>query len=701
MIREEWETSFTRALSNCIEPLLYALHWTGKTEHVLLALPYITGISGVQEFISTLENLNYKVHHFESKVSDISPHFMPSLFISNQNKVFIVLKKTDNGILVFDGHSGQEIILQDTKMDGSVYFFRLSKSIFEDFAFFSKIPFLKTMIKPYRWVLIQSICVAFVLGILALVIPLFSRMVFDQVIPSRSKEILLNFLFAIIVVVFVSAILNYLMSKSLILSGVKLSDKVNNSVLKRLLFLAPTYTESTTVNAQVARVKDFDHVREFLIGPIFRLFFEIVFIILALLVIGYIGGLLVIIPALSIVVYFAFYWIMKGFVRDSLAISAKLGTERQNFILESFVNLRALKYLHAESRWLDRYKNMSAEASIENFKASELNATINSILDLIMACTGFAIIAFGAIYVMEGRLTFGGLIAIMIISARLVAPLKGLFGSQARIQQFVNSSKQVNALMTIAPERDPHVLLHKLEELKGDVVFNNVSFRYPNAQDFALMGVNFSVKHGEVVAVAGPIGSGKSTLLKLMLGLYMNQAGNIFVNGIDIRQYDVMNLRYSIGYVSQANFIFFGTVAQNLYLANPTATQEELLYSTKRADVLDDILAMPQGFETHINDQSIMQLSPGFQQRLALARTYLKKPSLILLDEPATALDEKGTIAFVKAIEYFRGHATIFIVTHRPSHLQLADQILVLSHGHMILSGTSGQVLSTLKKESI
>lgn len=700
-LKSESGNAFAKALVNCMEPLLSALRWAGDTEHVVSALPYMTGISNVHDFIRTMENLNYTHQSFKSSIHDVSKHFMPCLFVSESHQVFVLLKETNEGVWVFNGHAEREMLLKDTNLMGTVHVFALSKSIFTDFAFFTKIPFLKTMVKPYRWALIQGILVAFVLGVFALVVPLFSRMVFDQVIPSRSEGILINFLFAIIVVIIVSAILSYLMSKLIIFSGVQLSDHVNNAVLKRLIFLSPTYTESTTVNAQVARVKDFDHVREFLIGPIFRLFFEIIFIVLGMLVIGYLGGLLVLIPIISIAFYFLFYLIMKDFVKESIALSAKLSTDRQNFMLESFVNLRAVKYLHAEEKWLQRYQTMSAEASIQNFRSSELNSMINGILDLIMASTGFAIVAFGALYVMAGSLTFGSLIAIMIISARMVAPLKGLFGSQARIQQFTASVRQVNALMTIAPERDPQSLLHRLDSLKGNIVFSNVSFRYPNAPDFALMGVNFTVKHGEVVAIVGPIGSGKSTLLKLMLGLYANQAGHIFMNGVDIRQYDVMNLRYSMGYVSQSNYIFYGTVSQNLYLAKPTATEEELLYACRRADVLDDILAMPEGFETQINDQSIMQLSPGFQQRLALARTYLKKPSIILLDEPVTALDERGAAAFVEAINYFKGHATIFIVTHRPSHLQLADQILVLSRGQMILSGTAGQVLSTLKKESI
>jgi ATP-binding cassette, subfamily C, bacterial LapB len=262
-LKSESGNAFAKALVNCMEPLLSALRWTGATEHVVSALPYMTGLSSVHDFVRTMENLNYTHQSFKSSIQDVSKHFMPCLFVSESHQVFVLLKETSDGLLVFDGYSENEMVLKDTKLMGTVHVFSLSKSLFTDFAFFTKIPFLKTMIKPYRSALIQGVLVAFVLGIFALVVPLFSRMVFDQVIPSRSESILINFLFAIIVVIIVSAILNFLMSKLIIFSGVQLSDHVNNAVLKRLIFLSPTYTESTTVNAQVARVKDFYHVSEF------------------------------------------------------------------------------------------------------------------------------------------------------------------------------------------------------------------------------------------------------------------------------------------------------------------------------------------------------------------------------------------------------------------------------------------------------
>ena len=431
------DTVFNRSLINCIRPLLNSLHWLGQEEHLIAALPYMAGIARVSGFVKTMETLHFNHYVFDTSIKDLSTHFFPCLFVTKNDDVWVVLRKSDNDFVVFDGGSNQEMTFQNLQVTGKSYFFKPDKSMLEDFASTSKIPFFKTMVRPYRGVVVQAVLVTFVLSILALIVPLFSRAVFDEVIPSQSSSILINFLCAIIVVIAVSAFLNMLISKLLVLSASKLSARMNDVILERILYLAPSYTEGATVNAQVARIKDFDGVRDFLIGPIFRLFFEFIFIILGVIVIAYLAGGLVLIPIVSVLLYLLFYFIMKNIVRNVVNLSARSSTDRQDFILESLFNLRALKYCHAEETWFNRYREISAEAAFKNFKASELNSTINGVLDLIMAGTGFAIVIFGSISVMDGTLTFGTLLAVMIISWRLVTPLKGVFGSQARIQQFL------------------------------------------------------------------------------------------------------------------------------------------------------------------------------------------------------------------------------------------------------------------------
>jgi ATP-binding cassette subfamily C protein LapB len=692
------DTELSRSLITCIEPLLHAMSWSGKRNHIIEALPYMSGITSVNDFLQTMSSLHYDYTSLHINLYELNTHLVPCLFVSNTQKAYVILDSQEGKIQMYDGQQGAEVTLDNPEISGTVYIFKP----FKNFEAPSKIKtsWFYSIIQPYFPMYFYALVSSFVLSILALGIPLFILAVYDQVIPSGSYSILYSYMFGMALLLSGITLLQWLQSKLLIFLGARITSKLNNSIFERILYLAPAYTEGATTSDQVARIKDFDNIKEFLIGPAFRLFFELPFVMIALVAISLLAGWIVIVPIITMCIFIVMFTLLKNTIHKNVEFSAEKSNERQEFLLEAVNHLRTIKNYHVENVWYERYLPISAEATVKNFHASVLHNNITSILEGLMTLSGFAIVALGAIKAIDGTMSTGALIATMMLVWRLLAPLKALFGSQTRLDRFLASVRQINALMAIAPERKPSILVEKIESIKGDLSFNRVTFRYPKAIDFALKGISFTVKKGEVIAVAGSTGSGKSTILKLILSLYQPQSGNILINNNqDIRQFDPIQLRYTLGYASQMNNIFFGTIAQNLLIVKPSATQEEMEHSTRRADLLDEIMALPQGFSTYLNDQSHLHFSPGFLQRLSLARTYLKKPSIILFDEPATTLDRKGEIALLNAIEYFRGHATIFLVTHRPSHLEVTDKILLLRHGELLMSGPTSQILPKLPKE--
>jgi len=230
--------------------------------------------------------------------------------------------------------------------------------------------------------------------------------------------------------------------------------------------------------------------------------------------------------------------------------------------------------------------------------------------------------------------------------------------------------------------------------------------RYSPEADPALVGVTFDVEPGEVVAVVGGNGSGKSTLLKLLAGLYVQQAGSVRIDDQDVRQLDVIELRHAISYVPQLYTFFYGTIAQNLRLTHPTASDEELHWAAEQAGVLEDILALEQGsgkwkrtgFEVRIGDSASAHMPTSLLQRLNLARGYLKRSAIMLFDEPGNGLDYEGDQTFMKKVGRLKGNTTVFIVTHRPSHLRLADKIVWMDAGHVRAVGPAEQVKEQLPK---
>ena len=361
--------------------------------------------------------------------------------------------------------------------------------------------------------------------------------------------------------------------------------------------------------------------------------------------------------------------------------------------------MRAIKYTNSEAAWLRRYSSLSSAAAAASFKTAQLASLVQTLAHVLMLGAGVATLAFGILHILDGHMTAGALIATMALVWRVLAPMQTFFVTVTKLEQVRNGVRQINALLRIPPERDPYAAAQTKKRLPGRVTFSRVSLRYTAESEPALVGASFDVLPGEVIAIIGPNGSGKSTILKLITGLYQPQAGGVRIDGLDIRQLDPIELRKMVAYVPQSCHLFHGTVAQNLRLADPTATDAELEEVARQANVLDDVLALPEGFETRIGDQAMRRLPAGLRQRLSLARAYLKKAPIILFDEPGNTLDGAGDRAFLAQLDALRGRATVFMVTHRPSHMKKADRIIVLDSGFVRAVGPAGEILTQLPED--
>ena len=314
-----------------------------------------------------------------------------------------------------------------------------------------------------------------------------------------------------------------------------------------------------------------------------------------------------------------------------------------------------------------------------------------------MKVAGLVVIIWGAVRVTDNLMSVGALIAVVLLLWRALSPIQSAFMILGRFDQVMDSLGQINRLMAMPTERrqvtgNPH-------EFDGLIRVQNAGFRYPNDANPALQGIMMEAKPGEIVAVIGQNGSGKTTLLKLLLGFYYPQAGSITVDGVDIRQFDPIVLRQSIAYVPQQTQFFHGTLAQNLQLCAPEATQEQMIRAVKMAGLLPQIMTLPEGFETRIDEQLMNVYSSGFLQKLNLARAYVRKSNILIMDEPGNTLDQEGDELLRTTIEGFRGKKTVMLVTHRPSLINLADRVLSLQGGAMRIFGPKEKVLELMSGE--
>ena len=637
-----------------------------------------------------MTSLNYASRPEPLMIGAIDPRLLPCLFIPADNSPALVVKSVDkDGVIqAFDGVQGVTQPVANPTLKGDAYFFSSLDAAPPPIS----TSWFRTVIERFRPLFWQAFFVTFLLNVLALSTPLFVMAIYDKVLASGSRPLLVSLGVGAFIAMLADAVLRTVRAKILAFIGGRLDNVMGVNILEHLLALPPGFTERATIGAQIARLKDFESVREFFTGPLATMAMELPFALFYFFVIFLLGGYLVLVPVIGTFCFAVLTWLVLPRVQQIVAGAGRAGAKRQEFLIEILSKVRALKLTAGERTFLNRYRTMSAGAAGGGFKNNMYTVFVSTLGNIIVVGSGMATIAVGVLGVIDGTMTMGGLIAAMMLVWRTLTPLQAVISLIQRVETVRGSIRQIDGLMGLKPERNPKAMVAPLKNLKGKVEFNRVSLRYSNDTDPALVGVAFEILPGEVVAITGRNGSGKSTILKLALGLYVPQAGSVRIDNTDLRQIDPIELRHAVGYVPQTCSLFFGSIEQNLRLAHPTASMTDLRWACEMADVWEEILEQPRGMQTRIGDANTEHMSASFVQKLSLARCYLKRSPIMLFDEPVSGLDFEGDRNFLKAVEYFRGQSTILMVTHRPSHLKIADKIMVFESGYLRLAGPADEV---------
>lgn len=684
----------------CLEILLQTLNWRGDRRDMAEAMPHFAQELDITGFRNVMANLQFSSRPERLNLHKIDPRLMPCLFVPDNGSALITMAVSDYGVRVFDGGTGEFKTLrkQHRKEKGTAYFFRHVDTE-EEKIVQGKIGWFWMIMERFRSLVYQILGLTMLLNLLALATPLFVMAVYDKVVATGSLKTLTYFGIGVTIALVCDWILRKIRTRIFAFVGARIDNIVGDEVFRRIMFLPPAFTERATIGSQVARIKDFESIRDFFTGPMAVVLFEVPFSIIFIIVIGILGGPIAFIPIVMLVVFWLVGLAFGPMVRDAISETARFGSRRQELLIETISNMRAIKYSNSESTWLARYRDLSAKASMAGFRSAQVTSYLSTVSHVLMITAGVLTIAFGVFEVLNGDMTVGGLVASMILVWRVLGPLQSGFVTMTRLEQVRSSITQINGLMNINSENRDTIRYNK-RKIKGLVAFGRVSIRYSPEADPALVGVNFDLLPGEVLAIVGGNGAGKSSVLKLMLGMYAPQAGSIRLDQTDIRQLDPVELRQLIGYAPQNTDFFYGTIAQNLRLANPAASDEELAVACQKANLLKDIQSLPKGFWTRIGDGQGGQLPSSFQQRLNLARCFVKNSKVMLFDEPGNGLDFDDDVTFMQSVAEAKTQGiTSLIVTHRPSHLKVADKILWLEAGAMKMYGPAEDVKAKLPKE--
>ncbi len=673
-----------------LEPLLISLGWPGHFKQLVEALPHYAKALDLTLFRNVMATLNYKSEKVHLSVEDLVDPLLPGLLVPKDKAAMIIMEIHGNDAFVFDSQTRSYQLIPTQGLKGDFYYFKVIDEQTETRG--TKGWFGKSLLR-FKTHVMQIFFISLLINIFTLATPLFIMMTFDWVFTGQSVLLLFQLSLGMMIIVGASYALNVLRANILAYISARLDITMGDAILERILFLAPSYTENAPLGAQVARIKDFDSIREFISTPFLSAVFELPFSILFLGLIWYLAGPVVLIPVLMVILYMTIYAMLNPKIDNSMLKSAKANSDKQEFQIETLSHMRTIRFFGTQKQWQSRYEKKAADAIFSDFIASMLTSTLNTLSETIMMIAGLLVIGFGVVGVIDGSMSIGALIATMMLVWRVLSPLKTFFSMLPRIDQVFNSIKQVNLLMKLPIEHNPHSIASPVDFQTGAVEFSRVSFRYRQDMLPTLLGINFSIKQGELVAICGQNGAGKSTLLKLIVNLYPIQAGNIFIDHINTRQIDVIALRKSIAYMPQETNLFFGTIAQNFKFSEPLATEQDMIDAAKKAGVLEEIMALPKQFQTRIEEFSNENLSRSFIKKISLARTFLKNSPVILLDEPTNDLDNEATERFMASLEELKGKHTIIVVTHRPALMKTADRILYIEQGQLLLNGPTKDVL--------
>lgn len=533
---------------------------------------------------------------------------------------------------------------------------------------------------------------AIAMQLLALASPIFFQLVIDKVLTHQSVTTLQVLAVGIIMALVFDATFGFLRQTLTLAASNKIDMRLTRRVFAHLLSLPIDFFETTSAGVVTRHMQQLEKIRSFLTG---RLFFTaldlIALLVFVPILFSYSFKLALIVLLFAAMIGGIVLAMVPTFQRRLNALYSAEG-QRQGMLVETIHGMRTVKALAIEPSQRRIWDQRSAEAITMHFRVGQISIAGNAVTDFLGKLLPVTLIVVGAADVFDQTLSVGGLIAFQMLAGRVTGPLISLVGLVNEYQETALSVKMLGEVMNRAPEgRAGANGLRPV--LEGQIKFDAVTFRYPGAQAMALNKASFTIEQGTVVGIVGRSGSGKTTLTKLIQGLYPVQEGIVRFDGIDAREIELSHLRRQIGVVLQENFLFRGTVRENLSVTKPDATFEELVEAAVAAGADEFIERLPMGYDT-VLEENASNLSGGQKQRLSIARTLVARPRILILDEAASALDPESEAIFISNLSKIAIGRTVVMISHRLSTLVNADKIMVMQQGSLMDAGRHEELLT-------
>lgn len=538
----------------------------------------------------------------------------------------------------------------------------------------------------------QVAAAAFFVNIFALAMPLFVMNVYDRVVPNQAIETLWVLASGVGIIILFDFVLKNIRSYFIDSAGKRADILLSSQIFSHILnmkFKGKPNSSGVFAN----QLRDFESLREFFSSTVLIALIDLPFILLFLLVIYLIGGPVVIPPALAVpVVLFTGYFMQKPFRRTAIR-AAMEQSRKHGIILEAIGALDTVKTLGAEGRMQREWERFIGNAAKTNLNLRTIANTNINIFSAVTQLVTVSVVIWGVYRIMEGNLSFGGLIACVIIAGRVMAPLGRLTMLLTRLHQSLTALEELNAIMELPEDREPGRRYLARPDIKGGIEFKDVSFAYPGCEIKALDNVSFKIQPNEKVGIIGATGSGKTTILRLIGNLYEPDEGAVCLDGCDLRQMEPADGRKAIGMLMQEVLLFDGTIHENIAMGVPHATDDMVLNAATITGVHNFVSLLPAGYDWQVGERGQF-LSGGQRQAIGLARAVLREPPILCLDEPTSMMDVATERRIMTELSKIMGGKTLILVTHRRSLMNLVDRIIVIDRGKILADGPRDKILA-------
>ena len=542
----------------------------------------------------------------------------------------------------------------------------------------------------YKDVLWASLLV----NLFVLATPLFTMNVYDRVIPNNAQETLLVFTIGIVFVYALDFFLKFTRGYMLEIAAKK-SDIIMSSIVFEKVLDLKLAVHPQSVGSFANNLKDFESVRSFFTTATMTAVIDLPFAIIFLLVIYYLGGLLVLIPLLTMFLILAFAMIIRNPLRESIESSHEASAKKNAILIETLQNIETVKSMSMAGKQQWQWEESTGEIAEKNLRSRLLSSSIPNVTNLLIQLNTVFIVVFGVYLIQEFELTMGGLIAVVILTSRTVAPMgqaASLISNYADAKSAYDTLSGIISQETERPEGKEFV---RREKFTGKIEFKNVCFNYPGTEIPALDDVSFVIQPGEKVAVIGRIGSGKSTIAKLILKLYDPTSGSILIDDIDISQIDPADLRRFMSYVPQDINLFRGTIKENIVSSEKHPDIADIIYATQVSGVEDFVQKHPLGFDMPIGERGA-GLSGGQRQSVGIARALMQDSSVMLMDEPSNAMDQTTESNLLSRLTKELADQTVILITQKFSLLKMTERVIVMHNAKVLLDDEKTKVLKQL-----